>query len=158
MSLAQGAQTLITAEAREALGETSLRIESHGFWMVKGIPEPIELFEVGDDSSPFVPPPDSEKVYRVIRDNDWWLPVKEIPHNLPHLATAFVGREREIGEVRAALEKARLVTLLAWVAWARPGSQCSRPLGCCTSSPTAFGSSTCPRCATRRWWRARPRS
>jgi len=112
MSLAQGAQTLITAEAREALGETSLRIESHGFWMVKGIPEPIELFEVGDDSSPFVPPPDSEKVYRVVRDNDWWLPVKEIPHNLPHLATAFVGREREIGEVRAALEKARLVTLL----------------------------------------------
>ncbi len=64
------------------------------------------------NSSPFVPPPDSEKVYRVIRDNDWWLPVKEIPHNLPHLATAFVGREREIGEVRAALEKARLVTLL----------------------------------------------
>ena len=112
MSLAQGAQTLITAEAREALGETTLRIESHGFWMVKGIPEPIELFEVGDDTSPFVPPPDSEKVYRVIRDNDWWLPVKEIPHNLPHLATAFVGREREIGEVRAALEKARLVTLL----------------------------------------------
>ena len=112
MSLAQGAQTLITAEAREALGETKLRIESHGFWMVKGIPEPIELFEVGDDSSPFVPPPDSEKVYRVVRDNDWWLPVKEIPHNLPHLATAFVGREREIGEVRAALEKARLVTLL----------------------------------------------
>ena len=112
MSLAQGAQTLITAEAREALGETGLRIESHGFWMVKGIPEPIELFEVGDDSSPFVPPPDSEKVYRVVRDNDWWLPVKEIPHNLPHLATAFVGREREIGEVRAALEKARLVTLL----------------------------------------------
>jgi len=112
MSLAQGAQTLITAEAREALGETSLRIESHGYWMVKGIPEPIELFEVGDDSSPFVPPPDSDKVYRVVRDNDWWLPVKEIPHNLPHLATAFVGREREIGEVRAALEKARLVTLL----------------------------------------------
>ena len=34
-----------------------------------------------------------------MRDNDWWLPVKEIPHNLPHLATAFVGREREIGEV-----------------------------------------------------------
>ena len=61
MSLAQGAQTLITAEACEALGETSLRIESHGFWMVKGIPEPIELFEVGDDSSPFVPPPDSER-------------------------------------------------------------------------------------------------
>jgi len=113
MSLAQGAQTLITAETREALGATELRIESHGFWMVKGIPEPIELFEVGDDSSPFAPPPDSDKVYRVVRDNDWWLPVKEIPHNLPHLATAFVGREREIGEIRAALEKARLVTLLA---------------------------------------------
>jgi predicted ATPase/class 3 adenylate cyclase len=113
MSLAQGAQTLITAETREALGATDLRVESHGFWMVKGIPEPIELFEVGDDSSPFAPPPDSDKVYRVVRDNDWWLPVKEIPHNLPHLATAFVGREREIGEIRSALEKARLVTLLA---------------------------------------------
>ncbi len=80
--------------------------------MVKGIAEPIELFEVGDERAPFVAPPDSEKVYRVIRDDDWWLPVKEIPHNLPHLATAFVGREREIGEVKALLDKARLVTLL----------------------------------------------
>ena len=112
MSLASGRQTLMTAEARTALGATELRIASHGFWMVKGIAEPIELFEVGDGDATFAAPPDSDKVYRVIRDNDWWLPVKEIPHNLPHLATAFVGREREIGEVRALLDKARLVTLL----------------------------------------------
>ncbi|MGB3429066.1 MAG: hypothetical protein WBA53_12925, partial [Burkholderiaceae bacterium] len=112
MSLASGGQTLMTTEARAALGDTPLRVESHGFWMVKGIAEPIELFEVGDEGAPFVAPPDSEKVYRVVRDDDWWLPVKEIPHNLPHLATAFVGREREIGEVRALLDKARLVTLL----------------------------------------------
>jgi len=112
MSLAHGGQTLLTPEARAAVGETDFRIQSHGHWMVKGIAEPIELFEAGDADTRFVPPTDSEKVYRVVRDDDWWLPLREIPHNLPHLATAFVGREREIGEVRTLLDTARLVTLL----------------------------------------------
>src|SRR5205085_7309916 len=48
----------------------------------------------------------------VVRMGDWWLPVKEIPNNLPHQPTSFIGRERELGEVKALLGSARQVTLL----------------------------------------------
>jgi predicted ATPase/class 3 adenylate cyclase len=112
MSLARGGQILLTAEAREDLGKTSLKVESHGHWMIKGVADPIELFEAGDPASRFIAPADTEKVFRVVRAAEWWLPVKDIPHNLPHQATSFVGREVELAEVKAYLDKARLVTLL----------------------------------------------
>ena len=47
MSIARGGQTLLTPEARQALGQTALKLESHGFWMIKGLSDPLELFEVG---------------------------------------------------------------------------------------------------------------
>ncbi len=112
MSLAQGGQTLITQEAQAELGKTELKVTSHGHWMMKGVSEPVELFEVGEDGQRMAAPPDSEKVYRVIRKGDWWMPVKEIPNNLPHQATSFVGREKEIEDIKALLGSARLVTLL----------------------------------------------
>jgi predicted ATPase/class 3 adenylate cyclase len=112
MALARGGQTLLTAEAREALGPTELKVVSHGHWTVKGVTEPIEVFEVGDAARRFVPPEDADKAFRVVRANDWWLPVRDIPNNLPHQATSFVGREDELDEVKALLEKCRLLTLL----------------------------------------------
>ena len=112
MSLARGGQSLLTPEARGALGETALRVESHGHWMIKGIVQPIELFEAGEADSPFDAPPDSEKVYRVVRSGERWLPVKQLPNNLPQQATSFIGRERELDEIKALLSSARLVTLL----------------------------------------------
>ncbi len=112
MSLARGGQTLMTTEARENLGPTELKVESLGHWMVKGVEEPIELFEVGPPAARFAPPPDSEKVYRVVRAAEWWLPVRDIPHNLPHQSTSFVGREAELVEVKSLLDKVRLLTLL----------------------------------------------
>ena len=112
MSLARGGQILLTTEAREDLGKTTLKVLSHGHWMIKGVADPLELFEVGEPEMRFIPPPDSEKVYRVVRAADWWLPVKEIPSNLPFQATSFIGREREIDEVKDLLGSARLVTLL----------------------------------------------
>ena len=112
MSLARGGQTLLTSEARTDLGDTRLEVQSHGHWMMKGVSEPVELFEIGEDKARFVPPPDSEKVYRVVRTGDWWLPVKEIPNNLQQPTTSFLGRERELSEVKAALTSARVVTLL----------------------------------------------
>jgi len=112
MSLARGGQTLLTAEAREDLGKTDLRVESHGHWMIKGVADPIEIFEVGAPGSRLIAPADSEKVFRVVRAADWWLPVKDIPNNLPFQATSFVGREAELAEVKAFLDKARLLTLL----------------------------------------------
>lgn len=112
MALAGGGQTLLTAQARDALGPTLLKVVSHGHWMLKGVSEPVELFEVGVPESRFATPPDSEKAHRVVKAGDWWLPVKDIPNNLPHQPTAFFGREKEQAEVRALLGSARLVTLL----------------------------------------------
>ncbi len=112
MSLAVGGQTLLTPEAREDLGKTELKLQSHGHWVIKGVSEPIELFEVGEPERRMLPPADSEKVHRVIKVNDIWMPVKEIPHNLPSQGTSFVGREKELDDIKGLLGSARLVTLL----------------------------------------------
>ncbi len=112
MSLARGGQTLLTPEAREDLGKTVLKAQSHGYWMIKGVADPIELFEVGFPEDRFVAPADSDKVFRVVQTGDWWMPVKEIANNLPHQGTSFIGREREMDEVKELLGTARLVTLL----------------------------------------------
>ena len=112
MSLARGGQLLLTAEAREALGETALQVQSHGHWVMKGISEPVELFEAGGPEAPFVAPPNGEKVYRVVRSGERWLPVAEIPNNLPNQVTSFIGRERELDEIKERLAGVRLLTLL----------------------------------------------
>ena len=112
MSLARGGQTLLTPEARDALGETPLQIQSHGHWMIKGIAQPIELFEAGEEDAPFEAPPDSEKLYRVVQSGGRWLPVRHLPNNLPQQATSFIGRERELDDIRALLGSARLITLI----------------------------------------------
>lgn len=113
MALAQGGQTLLTSEAREALGETTLRVKSHGHWRMQGIADPVELCEVGDADSPFTPPPDAAKAYRVVLREDLWLPVREIRHNLPVERDAFVGRQEPLLELARRLDgDARLVSVL----------------------------------------------
>jgi predicted ATPase/class 3 adenylate cyclase len=112
MSIAEGGQTLLTPEARAALGETVLQFESHGHWVLKGVSDPIELFEAGTAQTLFRAPADGEKAYRVVRVGHQWMPVREIPNNLPVQGNAFIGRERERAELRALLVKSRLVTLL----------------------------------------------
>ena len=113
MSIARGGQTLLTPEAREALGAAPpVPTQSHGHWVMKGVSTPVELFEAGEDPTRFAPPPDGEKVYRVVRAGERWLPAREIPNNLPQQATSFIGRERELDELRSRLASARLVTLL----------------------------------------------
>ena len=113
MALAQGGQTLLTADARAVLGGTSLRVESHGHWRVKGVAEPMEIFEVGGADAPFAPPPDGEKAYRVVLDGDHWLPVKAVRHNLPHERDVFVGRDADLQVLAGRLDEgASLVTVL----------------------------------------------
>ncbi len=113
MSLAVGGQTLLTAEAHAALGALPWRVQSHGFWRIKGIAEPVELFEAGDAHAPFMPPPDSGKVYSVVRDGALWLPRRELPHNLPVERDAFVGRREELAALARLFDGgARLVSLL----------------------------------------------
>ncbi|MCU0970126.1 MAG: hypothetical protein MUF03_15190, partial [Rubrivivax sp.] len=112
MALALGGQTLVSADARAALGELPWPMRSHGHWQLKGLAEPIELFEVGRDEAAFATPPDADKAYRVVHVGDRWLPVREIPNNLPLQTTSFVGRERERREVRELLFQGRLLNLL----------------------------------------------
>src|SRR5690606_26844023 len=96
MSVAGGGQTLLTPEARAALERDDLRQVSHGHWRMKGVSEPVELFEVGDESAPFRPPPDGEKVYRVAEVDGLWMPVRTVRHHLPRERDAFHGRDLEL--------------------------------------------------------------
>ncbi len=114
MSTALGGQTLVTRAALDALGKLPQRVMSHGHWRVKGIPVPLELFEVGDEGAPFTPPPDSAKVFRVVRqDDDIWLPVRELRHSLPAERDAFVGRRSALQELSRRFDGgARLVSVL----------------------------------------------
>ena len=111
-ALARGGQTLLSAAAREALGACALKLVSHGHWRIKGVSDPIELFEIGGPDADFVPPADGEKAHRVVWMGDWWLPVNEIPNNLPHQGTSFIGRESELAEVKSLLAASRLLTLV----------------------------------------------
>jgi class 3 adenylate cyclase len=111
MALAGGGQTFLTAEARAALGQTALSVQSHGHWTLKGIAEPIELFEVGERGHHFAPPADGAKAYRVTRVDGRWLAVTQVPNNLPQPVTRFIGREHELGEAHRLLENARLLSL-----------------------------------------------
>jgi predicted ATPase/class 3 adenylate cyclase len=112
MAIARGGQLLLTDSAREALGKTRLRVVSHGHWLMKGLGEPIELFEAGEYESSFAPPTDGDKAQRVVRSGERWLPVDELPNNLPQQATTFIGRERELREVKDLFSRTRLLTLL----------------------------------------------
>ena len=111
MALACGGQTLLSADARQALGHTEARLQSRGHWQFKGIAEPMELFEVADTEARLPAPSDGDKGWRVVRDGARWLPARQIPNNLPRPLTSFVGRERECAEVGALLAERRLVTL-----------------------------------------------
>ena len=112
MALARGGQTLLSADAMQALAAQQQQVsaQSHGFWKMKGVDEPMELFEVGGALAATAP--DGEKSYRVVRVGERWLPLKQVPNNLPEAANAFVGRERELDEIKTLLQDARLVTLL----------------------------------------------
>ncbi len=116
MALARGGQTLLSADAAAALraeradqADTMLRPLGH--WRLKGVADPVELFEPAGAAEQG-PPPDGDKAWRVLRAGARWLPLREVPGNLPQPATAFVGRDADIDAVCRALEQARLVTLL----------------------------------------------
>ncbi len=118
MALAQGGQTLLSANARAALREAAAlqesRIESHGHYRLKGLAEPAEVFELGlHEGGAFTPPPDAEKAYRVVADGNLWRPLREVRHNLPPERDAFIGRGSELAALARQLDSGtRLITLL----------------------------------------------
>jgi predicted ATPase/class 3 adenylate cyclase len=113
MSAAMGGQILLSADARQSLSTDALRLQSHGHWRLKGLDQPLELFEIGDDDASFFPPPDGEKAYRVVRRGELWSPVREIRHSLPAEGDAFVGRVDALAELSRHIQSgARLVSVL----------------------------------------------
>jgi predicted ATPase/class 3 adenylate cyclase len=145
MGVAQGGQTLATAAAVEALrlGRTAPTAEgrvdttltgriavSHGHWRLKGISEPLELFELAfAKDRTFAPPPDGAKAWRVVWSHEAWLPVRDIPRALPREWDTFVGRTSDLRALSEMLDggaglvtvigiggtgKTRLVTHFGW--------------------------------------------
>ena len=113
MSLALGGQTLLTAEARHAIGRGAWSLQSHGHWRLQGLEDPIELFELHNDKTPSRPPPDNAKGWRVLRQNDLWVPMRELRHSLPAELDGFIGRQHAMRELTQRFETgARLVSLL----------------------------------------------
>ena len=119
MSAARGGQTLLTGDARIALGVTALRLQSHGQWRLQGVTEPVELFELGQDDAgadgdaPFTPPPGGTKAYRVVRQGDLWVPLRQVKHSLPAERDSFVGRQEPLLQLaRKLADGARLVSVL----------------------------------------------
>jgi predicted ATPase/class 3 adenylate cyclase/tetratricopeptide (TPR) repeat protein len=117
LSVARGGQTLLSSAVRDRVDGTRpqlAEIESHGFYRLKGVEEPVEVFELGlRGRAPFAPPPDTDRVYRVVRTGELWQPVRAIRHNLPAERDAFVGRAAELQAIARRLDAgARFVTVL----------------------------------------------
>lgn len=113
MSIAGGGQTLLSDQARRALGALPLRAKSHGHWLLHGIAQPIELFEVAGGDVPFTTPADGAKAYRVVRQGDLWQPLRDLRHSLPAERDSFVGRQESLEILAKKLKAgARLVSVL----------------------------------------------
>ena len=105
MSVAMGRQTLLTRSAfdvarRAAVDVTdgsSLQWLAHGHYVFKGVDEPVQVYEAGEaELNPLQPPPDSEKVQRVVGDPTilGWRPAPG--QTVPHRANWVL--QRKLGE------------------------------------------------------------
>ncbi len=103
LTVARGAQTLVSAAAKSCLdgsragaastlggaGAGAAVLESHGYFRMKGVDEPVEVFELGlRGKSAFLPPRDTDPVYRVVRDGDLWQPARAIRRSRAGSTTA----------------------------------------------------------------------
>lgn len=80
MTLAEGRQTLLTrgafdlarqAAARETVATGELRWLAHGPYVLKGVTEPVEIFEVGEkDFAPLLVPKSTAKARRAVSADD----------------------------------------------------------------------------------------
>jgi predicted ATPase/class 3 adenylate cyclase len=99
LSAGHGGQTLLSQSAKSALG---------------ALPEQIELRDLGERRLKDLARP--ERIFQILAAD---LPadfpplntLEAVPNNLPTALTNFVGREREIGDVKRLLAATRLLTL-----------------------------------------------
>ena len=100
MSIAYGGQVLLSNTSAELLhnelqtGTTLRDMKEH---RLKGLPEAEHLWQVVA--------PDLQQDFPPLQS------LKEIPNNLPAQLTTFIGREKEVEQIKKRLEKNRLVTL-----------------------------------------------
>jgi len=87
-----GGQVLLTDEVRSAANVSALELGTH---LLRDVPDPVALWQLGEGEFPPL---------RVV-DPD--------VTNLPAAATSLVGRVGEVERIRAALQSARLVSLVA---------------------------------------------
>ena len=112
-SLARGGQTLLTAEAHAALSRPLAGIEERHWWRMKGVEQPVRLFEVVGPAGVALDLQDSDKGWRVFHRDDVWLPLREQRHSLPADPDAFVGRQPVLNAIRRRFESgSKLVSLL----------------------------------------------
>jgi predicted ATPase/class 3 adenylate cyclase len=101
MSVAHGGQVLLSNASAEQLhselreGITLRDMKEH--WL-KGLPAPERLWQLDA--------PDLQKDFASLSS------ISETPNNLPLQLTTFIGREKEIDQIKKRLEKNRLVTLI----------------------------------------------
>ncbi len=115
MSVAEPSQILASAALRADLPEhAATGLKSHGFWRLKGLRDPIELFAASNPSRATQRPvASSAKGWQVVRLGDIWVPVTAVANNLPAERDCFVGRRTDLDELWQRFEDgARLVTLL----------------------------------------------
>jgi predicted ATPase/class 3 adenylate cyclase len=102
MAVGHGGQTLLSSATRELVRDTldeGVGLRDLGDHRLKDLLRPERVFQVQASDVPDVVAP--------LRSLD----NPALLHNLPEQVTSFVGREREVKEVRGALESSRLVTL-----------------------------------------------
>jgi predicted ATPase/class 3 adenylate cyclase len=101
-AVAHGGQVLVSGATAELLSETlpgGVALRDLGLHRLKDLGRPERVFQLeAEFLAPDFPPLAS-------LDNP------ELPNNLPGQLSAFVGREREVPEVRRLVESSRLVTL-----------------------------------------------
>jgi predicted ATPase/class 3 adenylate cyclase len=98
---AHGGQLLLTAAARELIGD-AVPTESVGVHELKDFPDPVQLFcaVVDGRGAASFPAPRTSAVH------------PDSSHNLPAEVTRFVGRDRELIDVATVLGVERVVTLV----------------------------------------------
>jgi hypothetical protein len=99
------------------------------------------------------PDPETRRLYRDLLTGS--LEVEEPPdvrrHNLVPALTSFVGREREMADVRRLLSRGRLLTLTGVGGAARHGSRKRWLAGSSTRTPMGCGSRISYRWPSRAW-------
>src|SRR5262249_8581723 len=97
MSTAHGGQIVLSLATRELLDVSSIDLLDLGEHRLRDLARPVHVFQVEHAGL--------ERFFPALRSLD------AFPSNLPIQSTGFVGREREVEELVAAVTDAKVVTL-----------------------------------------------